>query len=642
MALTALTFSGALSGNATTASTWATARTLTIGNTGKAVNGSANVSWSLAEIGALPLTGGTLTGGLTIAYAGNNGFEIGRTDGVASTPFIDFHSGATATDYDVRLIASGGNGTSGNGSLNIVAATTTFSGSLIPSGKYVVQNAVDGTAARGINLWTTGDNNWGIYMSTSGAAKSLAGGTACTGITGRTGHFARYRVFNGSQAAHVWENSGEQCLMELTGDAGHLYVRGNIYAGNSTANLVPHAQANNYFWKRNFFVSETQTSDVWSGGIEIREVGAVGNTQPSNNYAPAITFHWSNVAASAIKMFSDASIRITAQGSTGSPVLYRDLYAAGFRGVNTSWIDVAGNQLLLHNGSASNSPTVIHRMDGVNYYLLLSNASTSVDGGWNGLRPLRIDAYSGAIASENSQYFYGGTNIYDTTSIVAPSEATASVTTVDTPLLRFVSKWWDGTSSTDQVMGMYGRCLTANGNPHIVWVYNGTDIAMMSPNGSIRIGDGGVPAFQLQLTTNSAGKPASNLWTVTSDARLKEEIEPADLDICYQNIKNLPLKRYKWRDDVYTVEQVPDRRKLGWIAQEVAAIMPKAVEVHPFTFNEQKDEDGEVISADVIEDCLHLDADQIMASLYGAVQKVMAMLEGALERIGVLEAALES
>lgn len=50
--LTATKFSGSLSGNASTATTWATARTLTIGSTGKSVNGSANVSWSLSEIGA--------------------------------------------------------------------------------------------------------------------------------------------------------------------------------------------------------------------------------------------------------------------------------------------------------------------------------------------------------------------------------------------------------------------------------------------------------------------------------------------------------------------------------------------------------------------------------------------------------------
>ena len=35
-----------------TTSTWGTARTITIGSTGKSVNGGANVSWSLAEIGA--------------------------------------------------------------------------------------------------------------------------------------------------------------------------------------------------------------------------------------------------------------------------------------------------------------------------------------------------------------------------------------------------------------------------------------------------------------------------------------------------------------------------------------------------------------------------------------------------------------
>ena len=45
-----------------TATKLATARTLTIGNTGKTFDGSGNVSWSLSEIGALPLSGGTVTG----------------------------------------------------------------------------------------------------------------------------------------------------------------------------------------------------------------------------------------------------------------------------------------------------------------------------------------------------------------------------------------------------------------------------------------------------------------------------------------------------------------------------------------------------------------------------------------------------
>jgi hypothetical protein len=78
------TVTAALSGNATTATTlqtartingtsfngsanittanWGTSRTLTIGDTGKAVNGSGNVSWTISEIGALDKDNPVVTG----------------------------------------------------------------------------------------------------------------------------------------------------------------------------------------------------------------------------------------------------------------------------------------------------------------------------------------------------------------------------------------------------------------------------------------------------------------------------------------------------------------------------------------------------------------------------------------------------
>ncbi len=46
----------------------------------------------------------------------NQGVELGA--GSANAPFLDFHSGATPVDYDTRIIASGGNGASGNGTLS--------------------------------------------------------------------------------------------------------------------------------------------------------------------------------------------------------------------------------------------------------------------------------------------------------------------------------------------------------------------------------------------------------------------------------------------------------------------------------------------------------------------------------------------
>jgi hypothetical protein len=162
------------------------------------------------------------------------------------------------------------------------------------------------------------------------------------------------------------------------------------------------------------------------------------------------------------------------------------------------------------------------------------------------------------------------------------------------------------------------------------------------------------PSNQLQLSTDSAGKPSTNTWTIVSDERIKEEIELANLDICYNAVKSIPLKRYKWRDDVYTTEQVTDRHKIGWIAQDVELVFPKAVNVNEFRYNQvyeepiesldegELDEEGNIInpttpkpqrgeakliSEDVIEDCKNLNADQIYAAMYGAIQKLIEKVE---------------
>lgn len=60
----------------------------------------------------------------------NGAMEFGRTDGVAGTPYIDFHANATSTDYDARIIVSGGSGSStGSATMTITASklkTTSF------------------------------------------------------------------------------------------------------------------------------------------------------------------------------------------------------------------------------------------------------------------------------------------------------------------------------------------------------------------------------------------------------------------------------------------------------------------------------------------------------------------------------------
>jgi hypothetical protein len=192
-----------------------------------------------------------------------------------------------------------------------------------------------------------------------------------------------------------------------------------------------------------------------------------------------------------------------------------------------------------------------------------------------------------------------------------------------------------------------------------------SEAARIDSSGRLLVGTFASPAHQLQVSTDSAGKPSTNTWTIVSDERIKEEIELADLDLCYQAVKNIPLKRFKWKDEVYTEEQVRDRRKLGWIAQDVEAVFPKAVGTYEFKYNQvfeetiipaveevlddegnvttpaqpERIEKGELISEDVIEDCRDLNSDQLYAAMYGAIQKLMIKVETLETELAALKAS---
>ena len=101
-------------------------------------------------------------------------------------------------------------------------------------------------------------------------------------------------------------------------------------------------------------------------------------------------------------------------------------------------------------------------------------------------------------------------------------------------------------------------------------------ILNLSNSSNVGIGLTG-PSFRLHLADNSAAKPTSNTWTISSDARIKENIVDANLDICYDVVKNLRLRRYKWKDEYYPY--TIDKNSVGWIAQEVQEVFPKAVNV---------------------------------------------------------------
>jgi uncharacterized membrane protein YedE/YeeE len=99
-------------------------------------------------------------------------------------------------------------------------------------------------------------------------------------------------------------------------------------------------------------------------------------------------------------------------------------------------------------------------------------------------------------------------------------------------------------------------------------------------------------------------------WTQTSDRRIKENIEIASYDKCYENIDRLELKRFNYIKEFKTGNK--DTNQLGFIAQEIKDIFPKSV----FTNNYNSDELN-------IPDMHSIDMGQINYTLFGTVKKLM-------------------
>ena len=115
-------------------------------------------------------------------------------------------------------------------------------------------------------------------------------------------------------------------------------------------------------------------------------------------------------------------------------------------------------------------------------------------------------------------------------------------------------------------------------------------------------------AFLLTLTRDLAVKPFTTVWNTSSDKRIKENIVDADYDRCYDDVKSLQLRRFTWASTFFNDAGGYDKRVLGFIAQEVSSVVPKAVTV---------------TEANGYSNFHYLNIDQLNMSLYGAVKRTI-------------------
>jgi hypothetical protein len=124
-----------------------------------------------------------------------------------------------------------------------------------------------------------------------------------------------------------------------------------------------------------------------------------------------------------------------------------------------------------------------------------------------------------------------------------------------------------------------------------------TEKMIIKNDGKVGIGIS-APTAQLELSLDSAKKPTTTTWTISSDMRVKKDIVDADIDMCYNVSKNLKLRRFKW-DEKYM--RTSDLNVIGFIAQEVAEVFPKCVSINEKTFVVGKEVVKEVVK-DVVKD----------------------------------------
>lgn len=89
-------------------------------------SGYAQLSGSPTFSGGALTVGNGSTGRVGIGNDAGGSLSLGLTDNTSSTPYIDFNTGSTTVDYDARIQGTGGNGTSGGGTIAFTAGKVVF------------------------------------------------------------------------------------------------------------------------------------------------------------------------------------------------------------------------------------------------------------------------------------------------------------------------------------------------------------------------------------------------------------------------------------------------------------------------------------------------------------------------------------
>jgi len=131
------------------------------------------------------------------------------------------------------------------------------------------------------------------------------------------------------------------------------------------------------------------------------------------------------------------------------------------------------------------------------------------------------------------------------------------------------------------------------------------------------------PAYQLQLSLNSAAKPTSSSWTVVSDERVKTNIQ--DYTTGLTEILQINPKTFDYNGKAGFDTTTGN---IGIIAQDVISIMPETINTYNAKLNEDDTEDTELFN---------FDSHPVQFALINAIKELNSKIEALEARIQILE-----
>jgi hypothetical protein len=146
-----------------------------------------------------------------------------------------------------------------------------------------------------------------------------------------------------------------------------------------------------------------------------------------------------------------------------------------------------------------------------------------------------------------------------------------------------------GATSTNGRLGV--RATTNDSSAYAFEAANSSGNSLFLVRNDGNVGIGAIPSFQLQLSTDSAAKPTSALWTISSDERIKENITPYEKGL--NELMQINPIKYDYNG---LAGFTKGKGGVGIIAQEIASILPDSVNSYPAKLNEDDEDVTEILN----------------------------------------------